>query len=61
MSHSKNSKQEGFKTIWQTSNQDTSLNIVGYHSMRGWQTIAFDELKNASHMILNAPMGSGKS
>ena len=29
--------------------------------MRGWQIEAFNELKDSPRMILNAPMGSGKS
>lgn len=61
MYQSKNKKQKGFKTIWLKNNQDTSLKTAGYHSMRGWQVSAFETLKNVSHMILNAPMGSGKS
>jgi hypothetical protein len=35
--------------------------VDGYHEARSWQKEAFALLKDASHMILNAPMGSGKS
>lgn len=35
--------------------------VDGFHSPRGWQEKAFDDLCDKPLMILNAPMGSGKS
>lgn len=35
--------------------------VSGFHKMRPWQEEAFILLKDAPHIILNAPMGSGKS
>ena len=54
-------KQEGFNLNWEhTKTQSTTLS-EGFFAMREWQAKAFDRLKNVPFMILNAPMGSGKS
>jgi hypothetical protein len=54
-------KQNGFNLVW--SNHDPTSEQVqdGFFEMRGWQVKAFDQLKAEPFMILNAPMGSGKS
>lgn len=54
-------KQNGFKFAWEPVSEKPTLMSDGFFSMRGWQEQAFDELKDAPFMILNAPMGSGKS
>lgn len=54
-------QQNGFQFAWEPVGERPTLMSDGFFSMRGWQEKAFDELKNAPFMILNAPMGSGKS
>lgn len=54
-------KQNGFRFAWEPVSEKPTLMSDGFFSMRGWQEKAFDELKHAPFMILNAPMGSGKS
>src|SRR4030095_15245078 len=54
-------KKDGFNVEWSNLTSEPIQSQDGYFEMRGWQTRAFDKLKNESYMILNAPMGSGKS
>lgn len=54
-------KQNGFNFSWEPIGEKPTVMSDGFFSMRGWQEKAFDELKDAPFMILNAPMGSGKS
>ncbi len=44
-----------------TGGAEICVNDDGYLSLRGWQIEAFGVLKDSPRMILNAPMGSGKS
>lgn len=54
--------QNAFKiSLKQRQDIEIGVNSEGFSSMRHWQVEAFDVLKDASLMILNAPMGSGKS
>src|SRR5690348_9822742 len=53
--------QEGFSFGWNRSLVTSTPMQDGYFSPRDWQNNAFDQLKDAPYMILNAPMGSGKS
>ncbi len=54
-------KQKGFSVTWQSRSEKERLSTDEFSTLRDWQVKAFDQLKNASCMILNAPMGSGKS
>ena len=54
-------RQNAFKLNWQNNPQQPENLTDGFYAMRDWQIPAFELLKNAPHMILNAPMGSGKS
>jgi superfamily II DNA or RNA helicase len=57
-----NIRQNALQKAWERKNEPQLLIDMGeFSSMRGWQIEAFNELKDASRMILNAPMGSGKS
>ncbi|MBS0656034.1 MAG: DEAD/DEAH box helicase family protein, partial [Verrucomicrobia bacterium] len=57
-----NTRQNVFTVGWDRSNKAQSTgNKPGAAHMRPWQTEAFEILKDSSYMILNAPMGSGKS
>jgi len=57
-----NKKQNALYVTWERDDKaEGPTNSDGFSSLRGWQAEAFDELKEASRMILNAPMGSGKS
>ena len=54
-------KQTGFNLIL-TSEAEQSTDLTGsYFAMRGWQIKAFELLQTKPFMIINAPMGSGKS
>lgn len=54
-------KQKGFTHNWQ-NNPTRSVDLdEGYSAMRDWQVPAFEKLKDSPYIILNAPMGSGKS
>ncbi len=58
----KNKRQNVFKISWDRGQKtQTSKSKDGFFPMREWQTEAFDLLKDSPLMILNAPMGSGKS
>lgn len=54
-------KQKGFSLNWERASVESTTLSKGYFSLRDWQIQAFDLLHKNSHMILNAPMGSGKS
>jgi hypothetical protein len=55
-------RQSAFKLCWEREQKSQALiRQDEFSSMREWQTEAFDILKDAPLMILNAPMGSGKS
>jgi len=54
-------KQNAFSLKWEPNGIPSNEMIDGFHSMRGWQKNAFDKLHEKPFMILNAPMGSGKS
>jgi hypothetical protein len=57
-----NTRQNVFTVSWDRSNKAHSTEKrSGATHMRLWQTEAFEILKDSSYMILNAPMGSGKS
>lgn len=52
---------KGFNVTWEsTVEKNTNLNC-DFFEMRDWQVHAFEQLQAAPFMILNAPMGSGKS
>jgi superfamily II DNA or RNA helicase len=51
----------GFKFRWKPTNANIAKKDGKFYGMRRWQEEAFDVLKEKSHMILNAPTGSGKS
>jgi hypothetical protein len=53
--------QTGFKFGWKKIAVKPTAMSGGFYAMREWQGEAFDLLKMARYMILNAPMGSGKS
>lgn len=54
-------KQKGFQFPCGGSCSNEAILDGGFFEMRDWQKKAFELLKNSSHMVLNAPMGSGKS
>lgn len=54
-------KKTGFTLGWQGSDSVPVKSQDGFSQMRPWQIDAFEQLKEAPFMILNAPMGSGKS
>jgi len=54
-------KQKGFQFQLGGASKELTIESHGYLAMRGWQRDAFNELNSESFMILNAPMGSGKS
>ena len=54
-------KQKAFSLSWENDSTHQMKKVDDFHSMRNWQISAFEALKNASQMILNAPTGSGKS
>lgn len=54
-------KKSGFSLSWPTKNVSSTEKSDGFFAMRDWQVRAFEQLKNVPYMILNAPMGSGKS
>lgn len=54
-------KQKGFSVEWQNDAFQPPIATEGFFPMREWQQEAFEQFKNAPFMILNAPMGSGKS
>jgi superfamily II DNA or RNA helicase len=53
--------QKGFNFGWKSLSVSPTINSDGYCGMRLWQKRAFEQLKDPQHVILNAPMGSGKS
>lgn len=53
--------QDCFDFHWERAESVSIETNDGCLSMRGWQEKAFEELHNVPFMILNAPMGSGKS
>lgn len=57
----KSINHSGFKFGWKNLTAKPTIVSDGFYSMREWQERAFDELKMSNRMILNAPMGSGKS
>jgi hypothetical protein len=61
MSKHKFVKQKAFQFGWKSVNVRPEVRTDGFFGMRGWQEKAFNLLKNDPYMILNAPMGSGKS
>jgi len=62
MNSTKIEKQKGFQLTWKNSIAETfPKNDDGFYPMRTWQCEAFHDLKDSAFMILNAPMGSGKS
>jgi hypothetical protein len=54
-------KLNAFKLNWQNNPTQSANHTDGFYAMRNWQIPAFELLNNAPYMILNAPMGSGKS
>jgi superfamily II DNA or RNA helicase len=54
-------KQTAFKLGWQNNPEKSTDLSDGFYAMRDWQIPAFELLKDSAYMILNAPMGSGKS
>jgi hypothetical protein len=54
-------KQKIFETTFSQSPECSLSKSNDYHQMRQWQREAFEKLKDARFMIMNAPMGSGKS
>lgn len=54
-------KQKGFNFEWISNPEKLTSMNDGFYAMREWQKRAFDLLKDSPAMILNAPMGSGKS
>lgn len=54
-------KQNGFSFNLGKSSQQITTASDTFSRMRDWQIEAFNQLKDAHSMILNAPMGSGKS
>ncbi len=61
MNQKNNINQEMFNISWQRNDIETTEKEDGFFTMRVWQMEAFEMLKDASYMIMNAPMGSGKS
>jgi superfamily II DNA or RNA helicase len=61
LSKNKTIKQPGFQIAWESQETNSTDLDDGFHCMRDWQIEAFTDLKNDPHMIINAPMGSGKS
>ena len=53
-------RQDGFQISWKPQPQKSTALPDGFHAMRDWQIQAFDELKYAPHVILNAPVGKRK-
>jgi superfamily II DNA or RNA helicase len=53
--------KNGFDMSWKPAESKTTKDGDGFCSAREWQKDAFDLLKDSNRMILNAPMGSGKS
>lgn len=57
-----NLRQNAFKISWERENKVlVSDKLHDFSPLRKWQTEAFEVLKDTPLMILNAPMGSGKS
>ena len=54
-------KQNAFTLTWEQNTINDSNASDGFSPMREWQKRAFDILCNKPLMILNSPMGSGKS
>jgi superfamily II DNA or RNA helicase len=54
-------KQKGIEISWELQKTKQTEHSDGFCSPREWQIEAFNDLKDVPHMILNAPMGSGKS
>lgn len=52
---------KGFSFGWNNLNVKQTIKADGSFEMREWQEEAFAKLKFEAHIILNAPMGSGKS
>jgi superfamily II DNA or RNA helicase len=53
--------QKGFNLIWKNETTKNTIAANDFFAMLDWQIKAFNHLKNSQFMILNAPMGSGKS
>ena len=53
--------KNGFDISWKPTESKTTKDDDGFCSAREWQKDAFALLKDSDRMILNAPMGSGKS
>ena len=54
--------QKGFFLEIKKSETDGDIRVIGdFYRLREWQVDAFETLKDSQLMILNAPMGSGKS
>jgi superfamily II DNA or RNA helicase len=57
-----NIRQNALYKTWEREGDVTIVaDCEGFSPMRGWQVEAFSTLKDSPRMILNAPMGSGKS
>lgn len=54
-------KQNAFQINYTKTTKEPSTTVDNFSAMRQWQQEAFSTLKDAPYMILNAPMGSGKS
>ena len=54
-------KQNCFSLELEKNISDSTIMADGFFPMREWQKHAFEHFKDDSFMILNAPMGSGKS
>lgn len=54
-------KQKAFSLVWENDSSKQEGVINEFYTMRNWQNPAFEALKDAHYMILNAPTGSGKS
>ena len=53
--------QKGFNFKWENEAEKSTSLDDNFFEMRDWQIEAFNKLKHSSNLILNAPMGSGKS
>jgi hypothetical protein len=54
-------RKNAFSLAWERKSPNPVAVVDGFYPMRGWQKKAFDTLCDKPLMILNAPMGSGKS
>ncbi len=54
-------RKQGIDISWEPRHTESVELISEFSGPHEWQIEAYDMLKDAPHMILNAPMGSGKS